>query len=452
MIPARPLVLLAVVPLVLAVVTLLDRTMVWPMLAADAGIALLAALDAALAWRPLVSVRRQVGRVLSIGRPNPVTLELRSAARRRLSVAVRDDLFEAAEAKELPLSAELAPRGRAELRYHVQPGARGAFALGDHHVRYPSPLGLWIRQLRLPASSPVHVYPDVLAVRAYDLLARQEREPSALRASRRRGGESEFERLREYRRGDEYRSIDWKATARQKRLISRDYQLESNQSVMFLLDAGRLMTAETAGLSLFDHALNATLMLSHVAARGGDQVGLLAFADTVRKFVPPAGGARAASRIVQAGYDLVPELVETSFADGFGALSLRVRRRTLVVVFTQVVDEVAAGELLRQTRGLLPRHLPLCVLFRDADLDRMLEPGGGPRDRGAPAQGSGGPGAGVSELDLYIKGAAAELVSSRDRLIRELKKHGALVLDVGTAQLTPALIHRYLELKARHLL
>lgn len=439
MIPARPLVLLAVVPLVLAVLMLFDRTVLWPMLAADAGIVLVAVFDAALARRSRVSVRRQVGRVLSIGRPNPVTLELRSTSRRRLPVAVRDDLFEAAEAPDLPLTAELAPRGRVELRYHVEPRSRGAFALGDHHVRYPSPLGLWTRQVRITASSQVRVYPDVQAVRAYELLARQEREQSMLRATRRRGGESEFERLRDYRRGDEFRSIDWKATARRQKLISREYQLESNQSVMFMLDAGRLMTAETAGLSVFDQALNAALMLAHVAARGGDQVGLLAFADAVRTFLPPTGGPRAARRVVQAAYDLAPELVETSYDVAFRALSARVRKRTLVVLFTQVVDEVSAGELLRQMRGVLPRHLPLCVLFRDADIDRMLDPGS--RERaGAPA------------LDPYVQGAAAEIVSFRDRVIRELKKQGALVLDVVTSELTPALINRYLEIKARHLL
>lgn len=206
-----------------------------------------------------------------------------------------------------------------------------------------------------------------------------------------------------------------------------------------MLDAGRLMTAETAGLSVFDQALNAALMLAHVAARGGDQVGLLAFADAVRTFLPPTGGPRAARRVVQAAYDLAPELVETSYDVAFRALSARVRKRTLVVLFTQVVDEVSAGELLRQMRGVLPRHLPLCVLFRDADIDRMLDPGS--RE-----------GAGAPALDPYVQGAAAEIVGFRDRVIRELKKQGALVLDVVTSELTPALINRYLEIKARHLL
>jgi uncharacterized protein (DUF58 family) len=431
MIPSRSLVLLAIVPLALAVATLADRTLLLPMLAADLGIALLAAFDALLARRPLVTVKRHAPAVFSIGRPNLVTLEVRSSASRRLAVSVADDLFDTAECDDLPVRLDLPARGFATTHYRVRPTRRGAHALGDHHVRYLSPLSLWIRQVDLPESSPVKVYPDVQAVRAYELMAQKDKDPAALRSSRRRGGESEFERLREYRRGDEFRSIDWKATARRQKLISREYQLESNQNLMFLLDAGRLMTARTQGLSLFDHALNASLMLSHVAARAGDRVGLLAFSDGIKSFTPPAGGAGAARHVIQAGYDLHPELCETSFAAAFEHVGLRVRKRSLVVLFTQVVDEVASAELLRLMRGVMPRHLPLMVLLRDVEIDDLVE---------------------GSATEPYTRGAAAELSSFRDRLVRDLKRHGALVLDVAPGQLTPALINRYLEIKARHLL
>jgi uncharacterized protein (DUF58 family) len=304
-------------------------------------------------------------------------------------------------------------------------------------VRYPTPLGLWRRQLRLSAKSRVKVYPDVQQVRAYDLLARQDREHSMMRTARRRGGESEFERLREYNQDDEFRAVDWKATARHRKLIAREYQLERNQSLMFLLDCGRLMTAETGGLSHLDHALNATLMMAHVAGRGGDHVGLLAFDQTVRAYLPPAGGARASQRIIQASYDLHPALVEPDYAAAFEQLARRCRKRTLVILFTQVVDDVSAAEMARLVRGLLPRHLPLCVLLRDVDVDRIAEPAGPP----AP-----------NELDVYLRGAAAELIAWREKLLRDLKASGVLVLDVAPGELTPALIRRYLEIKARQLL
>ncbi len=439
MIPSRALVLLALGPLGLSIATVFDRSLVWPMILTDVGIVLIALVDLALAARPLVGVQRDAPAVFSVGRPNVVTLRVRSTARRALAVQLRDDLFDYAQSPDLPARITLGPKASGTVRYHVRPTRRGAYELGDHYARYLSPIGLWIRQVRCPARSPVKIYPDVQAVRTYELLARRDREMEGFRTSRRRGGESEFERLREYRREDEYRSIDWKATARRQKLIAREYQLESNQTVLFLLDAGRLMTAETLGLSLFDHALNATLMLSHVAARGGDQVGLLAFADTIKAYASPARGGDAARRIIQAGYDLHPELVETDYRGAFEQVSQRVKKRSLVVVFTQVVDELAATELLRLARGLLPRHLPLMVLLRDVQIDALV--------KGAVPEAVG-----LEGTAPYLRGAAAEIVGARDRLLRAMKKHGALVLDAAPAQLTPALINRYLEIKARRLL
>ncbi len=434
MIPSPVLVVLALGPVLLAILTLVDPTMLWTMLLTDGVLVLLAGADALLARRPLVRVTRSTRDVFSIGQPNPVKLELRSLAGRSLSVVINEDLFDDAASEELPLEVTLPPRGREAVQYHVTPRRRGAYTLGDHYVRYLSPLRLWIRQLRIPAADAIKVYPDVRAVRTYELLAVTNREQSLFRASPRKGGESEFERLREYRREDEYRSIDWKATARRKTLIAREYQMESNQSLMFAIDAGRLMTAQTAGLSLFDHALNATLMLSHVATRNGDHVGLFSFAEEVKSYAPLAAGQRATQRLIRAAYHLHPDLVETHYGVALEQLGARMRKRAMIVMFTQVVDEVAAKELLRLTRGLSRRHLPLLVLFRDPDVEALLEPQG----RGA--------------IAAYTRAAAAEVMEWRERLCFELKKQGAHILDVVPRDLTPSLINRYLEIKARHLL
>ncbi len=434
MLPNRPLVILLLVPLGLAVLTLFDASVLLPMLALDAAIFVVAALDLFLARKPLVQVSRQLGRVFSLGRPNPVTLTVRSSSRRKLRVQITQDLFQDAVTEDLPISVQIPARGRAEVTYHIQPRRRGAHVVGDHHVRYPSPLGLWLRQLDLSAADEVRVYPDLQAVRSYELLAKQDREFAMVRATKLKGGESEFSRLREYTRDDEYRALDWKATARRQRLIAREYQLESNQNVIFMLDAGRLMTAESDGIARFDHALNATLMLAHVATRGGDRVGLVGFDDSVRAYVPLAGGGQASRRLIQASYDLHPRLVEPDYDAAFEFLTLKVRKRSLVVLFSQVVDDAVAETLLKRTRAIARRHLPLLVLFRDVEVERLLTTSQG----------------GASEL--YTRGAAAEMLRWRDGLIRELRAAGALVLDTLPANLTPSLINHYLQIKARHLL
>lgn len=440
MIPSRRLVIIALAPLAVAVAAAVQPWLVGPMFGLDALIVIIAAVDALLARRRLVRVQREAPRVLSLGRDNAVRLHLQSAATHAITVSINDDLPDEAPAVDLPATVTISPRGRATVTYHLAPNRRGSYRLGAHHLRHSSPLGLWLRQLRQPADDEIRVYPDLKAVRTYELLARQNREAGGGRAVRRRGGESEFERLRDHVRDDEYRSIDWKATARRQRVIAREYQQERNQSIVCLVDCGRLMTTETAGLSHLDHALNAVLMMSHVAARSGDQVGVLAYDNAVRAFVPPGGGARATQRLLQSTYDLHPSLVEPDHRAAFDFLASRVRRRALVILFTQVIDGVAAGTIRRLMRTLSPRHLSLCVLLRDGALDGLVE---------APvSEGSGrSPG-----RDLYVRGAAAEMILGRDRLARDLEADGSLVLHTLPQNLTPALVNRYLEIKAGHML
>lgn len=434
MFPSRTLVLLMIAPLVLGVAVAADASLVWPMIATDGAIAVAALVDLALGRSRLVTITRRCDPVFSIGRANRVDVVVRSRARRALTIELVDDLFERAHSPDLPLSVRLPVRGHAELHYHVVPAHRGAYELGDHHVRYRSPLGLWTRQQRIAARQPVRVYPDVQAVRVYEALARADREVELVRAVRRRGGESEFECLREYTRDDEYRSIDWKATGRRRKLISRQYQLERNQSIVFALDCGRGMTPRVGALPAFDHALNAALMLGYVAARGGDQVGITTFAEDVRAFVAPTAGAGAVRRLVRGSFDEHPELVETNYSASFLRLGAQLRKRSLVVVFTRIIDDRAAAELLAVTRSLWPRHLPLVVLLRDAELDELASPE-------TPQVG-----------DLYVAAAAAELLAWRDKLVRELQRAGALVLDVRPEDITPHLVRRYLDVKTRQLL
>ncbi len=437
-VPSTRLVLLAVLPLLLGAVTALEPSFLWPMLLADLSIAILAAVDAWLGRRVLVRAEREPPRIFSVGRANLVKLQVTSLARRPLAVRVNDDCAVGLTVEGLPRTVEVPGPGYAPVTYHVRPSRRGLYELGDHHLRWATPLGLWWRQVRVSSRHPVRVYPDVQAVRTYEMLARQSLENRMVRTVRLRGGENEFEALRDYQRDDEYRAIDWKATARRQKLITRAYQQERNQSVLCMLDCGRLMTAETLGLSQLDHALNAVLMLSHVATRAGDQVGLLAFDARVRAFLPPQGGRRAAQRVVAASYDIHAQIVETDFEAAYGYLSPRLRKRSLVVLFTEVIDEVSARSVVRTVRGLGPRHLALCVLFRDETLDAMVEPHAGT--------------SAIDAADLYQRTAAAEAILWRDRLVRDLQEAGALVLHVSPRKLTPALINRYLRIKAQRLL
>jgi len=333
----------------------------------------------------------------------------------------------------LPVTVRLKGRSAAQVvDYHVEPSLRGAHELGDHHLRMPSPFGLWTLQRRVPARKTVRVYPDLKQLQQFDLLSKQDRELSLVRVSRHKGGESEFARLRDHVVGDDSKRVDWKATARRQKLTVREYQLESNQNLMFLLDAGRVMTGVDSGISRFDHALNASLMLAHVAARGGDRVGALGFDDTLRVFMTPQAGRQASRAIIQATYDLFPRLVEPDFDLAFQSLATRVKNRTLVILFTHVIDFSAAETLVRRVRAIGRRHLPLIICFRDLEVEALADPKG--------------------SADLYLKGAAAEHLRWQKSLMHELKRGGAMVLETTARELTGKLVSRYLEIKAQRLL
>lgn len=433
-VPGRTLVLALLVPLLLALTAMAEPALVPMVLAVDGALVLLALVDLAFVLRPRVTVTRRAPETLSLARAVSVELEIKSLARRRLVVSINDDVFPEARTEGLPVVVELGAGQVRRAEYRLSAMARGVRTLGDHFVRYSSPAGFWIRQLRLPATTDVRVYPDVQAVRHYELLARQNRDLWASRLTKMRGGDTEFERLRDYLPDDDFRRIDWKATARRKKLTTREYQLEKNQNVVFLVDCGRLMTAVWDDLTALDYALNATLMLSHVAVRRGDLVGLIAFDEKVQRLVPPKGGVRASNQIIQATFDLFPRMVESDYDTAFRTLRTHVRRRTLVVFITHAIDDGTARRIQALSRELLPQHLPLVVLLKDREVEaRALQPAESPEDLGAQA-------------------AAAEILMWKDRLITELQRGGVMVLDVLHTQLTGAIVSRYLEVKARGLI
>ena len=203
---------------------------------------------------------------------------------------------------------------------------------------------------------------------------------------------------------------------------------------MFALDIGRAMRGESGGLTSVDHALNAALLAADVALRGGDKAGLLAFDEVPRTFLPPAGGRSGARKLTRAAYALEAGFAATDYRAAMTFLQTQVRTRSLFIVFTNLLEARSAKELASSLRSLLPRHLPLCVLMRDTDVETLAV---------APAK---------SADDLYVRAAAAEALAWRDALLRQLRNAGVLVLDARPSDVTPALVKSYLDVKARRLL
>jgi uncharacterized protein (DUF58 family) len=444
MIPTRRLVLLMMVAAAVAVVAGYVPRIRPALFVLDVVLALGTLVDVLFAAGRRVAVDRQVAAIFSVGRPNVVTLHLRNRGGRPLRGVVADDPLEACDTLEHPARFELDPHGRVAVRYQIVPSQRGSRLLGAVTVRYASVLGLVARQERTMLAGRVDVYPDVHAARSLELLRRQGRQDVRLGSLRVRGGDTEFERLRPYQRGDEIRHVDWRASARRDDLVARQFQAESNQNIVFALDVGRGMRGETGGLTAIDRAINAALLTADVALRGGDKAGLMVFDEMPRTFVPPTGGRTGGHKLTRAVYALEAGFAATDYASAMTFLRGQVRARSLFVLFTNLLDPRSAKELASSLRGLLPRHLPLCVLMRDTEVEALAM---APASRGAArdARRSG-------VRDLYVRAAAAETLAWRDALIRRLLGAGVLVLDATPDSLTPELVKSYLDVKARRLL
>jgi uncharacterized protein (DUF58 family) len=254
-----------------------------------------------------------------------------------------------------------------------------------------------------------------------------------VRTVRRRGGGTAFAGLREYAVGDDPRRIDWKATARRDALITREFTAEQGQTVMIAVDAGRLMTQLVDGdVARFEYALSSALVLADVAAESGDQVGLIVFDDEVRAYVPPAKGAVALQRLRDALVPVQATMTEPDYAAAFRTLATRHRRRSLLVIFTDVIDARASQSLIAHTTRGAARHLPLVVALRN---DALVAAARVRESAGARA--------------LYESAAAEELLGAREDALGRMRQAGVSVVDVSPRAMTAAVVNRYLELKAR---
>jgi len=378
---------------------------------------------------------RNHAKVASLKKRHPVSLTITSLAPWPVKVLVRDDADRILQPTPALVPASLNPGVRTVVEYELRPQRRGAFQLTAIHLRVWTRYGLWFRQMSYPCETVLHVYPDIKQISEYAMLARLNRlSLIGVRRVRRAGHEDEFERLRDYTIDDEYRWIDWRATARRRKLTVKDFQHSQSQRVVFMVDCGRMMTNEWAGLSMLDHTWNAVLLLAYVALTHGDSVGLLAFSDEIHAFLNPRGGKSQVTRLINTAFDRFPRMVESRYDLAFRYLSAHVRKRTLVILVTHLIDDVNGRQVERYLTNLAGRHLPLGVFLRDHAMFAPLgdAPGDGER--------------------LWKAAAAARIVTWRHQVITSIRSKGALVLDVFPEEMTAPLVNQYLEIKARRLL
>jgi len=401
----------------------------------DLAILFLCGVDYGLSLRGKeIQARRRSPRHVLQGVSQEIELVLGNWTDLAKDVKVRDRT--PVEWKVAPVLRSRVPaRSEAVLRYTVTPPERGLYRFGDLDLRVEGRLRLISRPLSVPASEEVRVLPCLQTLRYPDLLAYRRRARHwGLRQIQWREKGREFESLREYREGDDPRHIHWKASARLDRPIVQDYRPEKNQIVMIAVDAGRLMGAVTEGKKKLDHALEASALLAQAALATGDQVGFFAFADQILLFIPPKKTHGQLQVILEATVALRTAMVEPRYEEVFLWFKSQVRRRSLVAIFTDLMDELASDHFLEAVTLLRPRHLPLCMAIRDSEWDAIMNRP--PTDA----------------MEVYERSVLQESMRQRRAAVLKLRQKGAIALDLPPKLLCSNAMERYLEVKRRGLL
>ncbi len=380
---------------------------------------------------PVPETRRHTEDKLSLGVPNRVRLDVRNLHSADLRVLIRDEYPEGFQCDNSQFEVAMAARSERELVYDVVPRRRGDFSFGDTYIRIVGRFGLAVRQVRVQSAESVSVYPNLQEIRRHEMAAVASRlARPGLHRMRIRGRGTEFESLRDYMPDDDIRAVDWKASAKRGKLVTRLYQEDKSQNIIMLLDCGRIMGPVVDGLTRLDHAINAAAMLAHVASLSGDRVGLLAFGDRVLSYLPPRGGRSQTLAILKMTYNLKDAEGDSNYAHALGYLARRWTRRSLIVLFTDVVEPEASRPVITHLVGLSRKHLCLCVTMRDPEVERAAT---------APPE---------SGEDAFDMAAATQVLEARRRAAAQLEAAGVNVLDVCTDELTPAVVDEYLRIKS----
>ena len=405
----------------------------WALLAVEVALLVLLVIDTVLCVAPKrIDVQREMVESVTLGEPIELTWMVANRSNRRARVTMVDALWPSLQAERRRVSATLASGARLRAGTRLQPTRRGRFPLGDVTVRVEGPLRMVSRQATRTVEGGLRVMP---AYPSREEVQRRIRVPRVLevglRSIRVSGGGTEFDQLRDYRPDDEFRRIDWPATVRLQRPIVKQYRAERNQNVVLLLDNGRVMAGTVGGVPRVEHAMDAVLGVVQTATKLGDRVGMLAFDRQVRSIVVPTNGKSQLGRAAEAMYLLEPDYSESAYLAAFHYAAARFRRRSLIIVLTDLVEAAVEQALLPALPVLTRRHLVVVAAVQDPAVKQWAQ--------GAAHQ---------WPSEAYREAAAVNAMQQRVRATARLRAAGAVVVDAEPGALAAQLVDTYLELKA----
>lgn len=382
-----------------------------------------------------LNAHRKAPERLSIGRDNWVNIIIENSGAKPLVCQVRDDFPQQIGADPTEFNFTISRSHSTVLSYNLRPNSRGAYRFGDTYLRYRSNLGLFWRQVKFNTGQTVKVYSDLQSLQVLSAKLSCSSELGELHKNK-RGQGTDFASLKDYVRGDDSKQIDWKATARFHRPIVRTYEIEQEQRLLVLIDAGRMMLSELSQMTRFDHALNAALSLILTGLANHDQAGIGIFADKPLIYLPPRRGRSYLTKILEATHSLQPIMVEPDYTGMLAHFAQLQKGRSFIVLLTDLTDASGSKALLAGLAKLNSRHLTLSVTLKDKQVERLANATTDDTETSS----------------IFRRAVAIDLLHERELAFSILRRSGCLVLDQAPEDLSSKLIDKYLEVKSKGLL
>lgn len=411
----------------------------WPGLFRIAGIILLLLalaiiLDGLLlfARKKGVYAKRDTTDRFSIGDPNRVSLLLENRYQFPVRLSIIDELPAQFQERNWIRKTKVEANGSALIEYSLEPLSRGEYVFDSINVFVHGPLQLVKRRYVFPARHVVKVYPSYVQMRRYQLLAVSNKlQEAGVKQIRKLGHSMEFEQIKEYVRGDDFRTINWKATARKDGLMVNNYTDERSQQIYCIINKGRVMKMPFGGMTLLDYAINASLVLANVALVKQDKAGLITFAENLDAFIQADKKTTQMSHLLETLYRQETRFLEADFEKLFSVIRHRITNRSLLILFTNFESQESLERELPALKRIARYHLLLVVFFENTELKVLMDKK-------------------VAKLeDIYIKTIAEKFAFEKKLMVKELHKNGILSILTTPENLTVSTVNKYLELKKR---
>jgi len=382
-----------------------------------------------------IELERLCTEKFSNGDRNPVRLIIENRYPISLHLQVIDELPEQLQIRDQQFDLDLGSGQVKEISYEVRPVKRGAYKFGFVNVFVSTFLGIVRRRYQLGEEQTVAVYPSFIQMRKYELLAiSNQLQEFGVKKIRRIGNNMEFEQIKNYVSGDDYRKVNWKATARKGYLMVNQYQDERSQQVYSVIDKGRVMQMPFEGLSLLDYAINSSLVISNIALKKGDKAGIVTFQQKVNSILPASSRNMQLNLILEHLYKQKTGYKETDYSKLYIALKRKVTQRSLVLLYTNFESLSALKRQLPFLRRIRQQHLLVCIFFQNTEVEKVIQKK-------------------AEDLEeIYMKGIAEQLAFEKKLIVKELQSHGIHTILTPPKELSVNTINKYLELKSRGLI